>query len=158
MKKGWRNFVLCFPTLCYLQPLTSSTERTVSFPGYAHTKISSSDWTVIKYKTPWGGIQYEVYGSTANYTVFPGLPGSSPDTPPAFYCTCPAFAYSVLLSQNQIMVNTFSAPAIPLTCIFTYLQCKHLLATMVAEKLSKCVERNIQAHDLAALTARQHTM
>ncbi|EPT04531.1 hypothetical protein FOMPIDRAFT_38954, partial [Fomitopsis schrenkii] len=94
---------------------------------------------VIKYKTPWGGIQYEVYGSTANYTVFPGLPGSSPDTPPAFYCTCPAFAYSVLLSQNQIM-------------------CKHLLATMVAEKLSKCVERNIQAHDLAALTARQHTM
>ncbi|KAI0730327.1 hypothetical protein C8Q72DRAFT_823798 [Fomitopsis betulina] len=94
---------------------------------------------VVKYKTPWGSIQYEVYGSTANYTVFPGLLGSSSNGPPAFYCTCPAFAYSALLSQTQIM-------------------CKHLLATMVAEKLSKCIERNIKANDLASLTARQHKL
>lgn len=114
-------------------------------------------YPVIKYKTPWGGIQYEVYGSTANYTVFPGLPGLSPDAPAAHYCTCPAFAYSVLLSQNQIMVIVFPPFPTPLTGMLIFLQCKHLLATMVAEKLSKCVERKIQANDLAALTVRQHT-
>ncbi|KAH9839295.1 uncharacterized protein C8Q71DRAFT_505589 [Rhodofomes roseus] len=91
--------------------------------------------SVIKYKKPWGGIQYEVYGSTANYTVFPGLPGPSPDNKSSSYCTCPAFAYSVLLSRTQIM-------------------CKHLLATLVAERLSKCIERNIQPNDLAALSVR----
>ncbi|KZT66372.1 hypothetical protein DAEQUDRAFT_675060, partial [Daedalea quercina L-15889] len=93
--------------------------------------------SVVKYRTPWGGTQYEVYGSTANYSVFPALPGPSSHEP-TLYCTCPAFAYSVLLSQTQIM-------------------CKHLLATLLAERLSKCIERNIQANDLAALAVRQHT-
>ncbi|KAI0930153.1 hypothetical protein AcW1_008910 [Taiwanofungus camphoratus] len=61
--------------------------------------------SVLKYVTPWGRVQYEVLGSTASYTVFPDLfyPGSSVH----FYCTCPAFAYSVLSSESQLMVGTF---------------------------------------------------
>jgi len=94
--------------------------------------------SVIKYKTPWGGMQYEVHGSTANYSVFPELPGPSPDKKSSVYCTCPAFAYSVLLSRTQIM-------------------CKHLLATLLAERLAKCTERSIQPNDIAALAIRQCT-
>ena len=54
------------------------------------------------------------------------------------------------------MVITYPAGSMVLTYMLIPPQCKHLLATMVAEKLSKCVERNIQANDLAALIVRQH--
>ncbi|KAI0930154.1 hypothetical protein AcV5_006940 [Taiwanofungus camphoratus] len=89
---------------------------------------------VLKYVTPWGRVQYEVLGSTASYTVFPDLfyPGSSVH----FYCTCPAFAYSVLSSESQLM-------------------CKHVLATLLAQRLSKCIERPINPNELAAIVVRQ---
>lgn len=89
---------------------------------------------VIKYNLPWGRTMYEVFGSTANYSVFLKL---SPNTETSMsYCTCPAFAYSALLSGSQLM-------------------CKHLLATLLAERLSKCVERPINQDDLAMLVYRQ---
>ncbi|KAI0930152.1 hypothetical protein AcW1_008910 [Taiwanofungus camphoratus] len=90
--------------------------------------------SVLKYVTPWGRVQYEVLGSTASYTVFPDLfyPGSSVH----FYCTCPAFAYSVLSSESQLM-------------------CKHVLATLLAQRLSKCIERPINPNELAAIVVRQ---
>lgn len=58
---------------------------------------------VIKYITPWGRSQYEVLGSTANYTVFIELPAVGSGS--LEYCTCPAFAYSVLKSESQLMVS-----------------------------------------------------
>ncbi|OJT06964.1 Zinc finger SWIM domain-containing protein 7 [Trametes pubescens] len=60
--------------------------------------------SVIVYNTPWGRPQYEVLGSTATYAVFPGLPSGGGHT--LAYCTCPAYAYSVLLSETQLMVRT----------------------------------------------------
>ncbi|KAM5540199.1 hypothetical protein V8D89_006018 [Ganoderma adspersum] len=89
--------------------------------------------SVILYKTPWGRPQYEVLGSTATYAVFPGLPSATTVTA---YCTCPAYAYSVLLSETQIM-------------------CKHVLATLLAMRLSRCVERPLDVDELASMIARQ---
>ncbi|KAH7914106.1 hypothetical protein BJ138DRAFT_1080115 [Hygrophoropsis aurantiaca] len=76
---------------------------------------------VIKYTTPWGRCHYEVLGSTATYTVF-----TNPN-----YCTCPAFAFSVLLAESHLM-------------------CKHLLATRLGEQLSRCVVRPISDEELVA--------
>ncbi|KAI0665935.1 hypothetical protein C8Q78DRAFT_985587 [Trametes maxima] len=93
--------------------------------------------SVIAYKTSWGRTQYEVLGSTATYAVFPGLP--SPNGHALAYCTCPAYAYSVLLSKTQLM-------------------CKHVLATLLACRLERCAERNITADELASVIARQCTL
>ncbi|KAI8993887.1 hypothetical protein BD414DRAFT_411680 [Trametes punicea] len=90
--------------------------------------------SVIVYKTPWGRSQYEVLGSTATYAVFPGLP--TPKGCATAYCTCPAYAYSVLLSETQLM-------------------CKHVLATVLARRLGRCVERSVNANELASIITRQ---
>ncbi|KAH9859077.1 hypothetical protein C2E23DRAFT_864816 [Lenzites betulinus] len=90
--------------------------------------------SVIVYKTVWGRPQYEVLGSTATYAVFPGLPSANGHE--LAYCTCPAYAYSVLLSETQLM-------------------CKHVLATLLARRLARCVERPITADELASVIARQ---
>ncbi|KAI0662339.1 hypothetical protein C8Q70DRAFT_910210, partial [Cubamyces menziesii] len=90
--------------------------------------------SVIVYKPPWGRPQYEVLGSTASYTVFPGLP--SPKGYALAYCTCPAYAYSVLLSETQLM-------------------CKHVLATILACRLGRCIERPVDTDELASVIARQ---
>jgi len=81
---------------------------------------------VIKFKTPWGNDQYRVEGSTSTYHVFPGV---SPE--PTSYCTCLAFAYNGLLSNSDSM------------------PCKHLLATMISMRMSKCVDRTVSLKDLA---------
>ncbi|KAI0762101.1 hypothetical protein BD413DRAFT_585527 [Trametes elegans] len=90
--------------------------------------------SVLVYKTAWGRPQYEVLGSTVTYAVFPGLPSASGHA--LAYCTCPAYAYSVLLSETHIM-------------------CKHLLATLIARRLDRCIERPIDADGLASVIARQ---
>ncbi|KAI0779352.1 hypothetical protein C8Q74DRAFT_685893 [Fomes fomentarius] len=90
--------------------------------------------SVIEYRTPWGRSQYEVLGSTATYVVYPGLPSAGGYT--LAYCTCPAYAYSVLLSETQIM-------------------CKHVLATLIAQRISRCIERPVNADELASLIAKQ---
>jgi len=84
--------------------------------------------SVLKYRTPWGRCYYEVLGSTATYSIFPRL-GWSPHT--SCYCTCPAFAFAVLMSESHLM-------------------CKHVLAVRLAEQLSKCIERPIDDNDLLA--------
>ncbi|KAF9241535.1 hypothetical protein BU15DRAFT_87128 [Melanogaster broomeanus] len=88
--------------------------------------------SVLKYRTPWGRCHYEVLGSTATYSVFPRL-GCSTNV--SSYCTCPAFAFAVLMSESHLM-------------------CKHVLAVCLAEQLLGCVERPISDQDLLArLTA-----
>ncbi|KAF9227410.1 hypothetical protein BS17DRAFT_464135 [Gyrodon lividus] len=83
---------------------------------------------VLKYRTPWGRCHYEVLGSTAAYSIFPRL-GCSTNV--SSYCTCPSFAFAVLMSESHLM-------------------CKHVLAVCLAEQLSRCVERPISDHDLLA--------
>jgi hypothetical protein len=61
--------------------------------------------SVMKYKTSWGRQYYEVLGTTSTYTVFPHLGAAS--TTVSSYCTCPSFAYSVLMSENHLMVRIY---------------------------------------------------
>ncbi|KAG2150570.1 hypothetical protein DEU56DRAFT_35792 [Suillus clintonianus] len=82
---------------------------------------------VMKYKTSWGRHHYEVLGTTSTYTVFPHLDAGSAAV--SSYCTCPSFAYAVLISENHLM-------------------CKHVLAVCLADRLSRCVVRPIEDDDL----------
>ncbi|KAL6310394.1 hypothetical protein BKA93DRAFT_814134 [Sparassis latifolia] len=90
--------------------------------------------SVLKYVTPWGSSRYEVIGSTAMYSVFPGLRTSKSRL--QVYCTCPAYSYSVLISESHLM-------------------CKHVLAILLAERLSNCIERPVSQDDLASIVVRQ---
>jgi len=90
--------------------------------------------SVIHFKAAWGFSQYRVLGSTSTYSVYPGDASATYRVPA--YCTCPAFAYSVLLSTSDLM-------------------CKHLLATMIARRLSKCISRPAIADHLAVMAVEQ---
>ncbi|KAF9501952.1 hypothetical protein BDN71DRAFT_503204 [Pleurotus eryngii] len=87
---------------------------------------------VMKYTTPWGRVFYQVIGSTATYSVQPDL-GHSPNV--RFYCTCPAFSYTVLLAES-------------------YFMCKHILAVALAEQLNECINRPSDPNDIANLVVR----
>ncbi|KAI0256397.1 hypothetical protein BJV78DRAFT_1118074 [Lactifluus subvellereus] len=89
---------------------------------------------VVKYISPWGRSHFCVLGMTGSYTVFPSLHKSC--LVPSF-CTCPAFAYAVLISHSQIT-------------------CKHVLATLIAQRLSKCVVREIGKEEFVSVLARQN--
>ncbi|KAH9985809.1 hypothetical protein BJV74DRAFT_846362 [Russula compacta] len=88
---------------------------------------------VVKYISPWDRSHISVLGTMGSYTVFPSLHQSC-SIP--FFCTCPAFSYAVLISRSQIT-------------------CKHVLATLIAQRLSKCVVREMNADEFVALIARQ---
>jgi len=87
---------------------------------------------VIHYVTPWGHTEYEVIGSTATYSILLDIKAS----PIPYSCSCPAFVYSVLISDTHIM-------------------CKHVLATLIARKMNLCETRPASADDLAAIFIRQ---
>ncbi|KAF8160675.1 hypothetical protein B0H34DRAFT_346284 [Crassisporium funariophilum] len=87
--------------------------------------------SVIRYVTPWGHTEYEVIGSTSMYSILLDLDAS----PIPYFCTCPAFAYSVLIKETHIM-------------------CKHILATLLARKLTLCIDRPTGADQLVALFTR----
>ncbi|KIP03375.1 hypothetical protein PHLGIDRAFT_243133 [Phlebiopsis gigantea 11061_1 CR5-6] len=80
---------------------------------------------VIKFNTVWGHSKYQVLGSTSTYSVFLGDPENRTPT----YCTCPSFAFSVLLTDAQYM-------------------CKHLLAVFLSRRLGRCIERPVNPNDL----------
>ncbi|KAI0279479.1 hypothetical protein BGY98DRAFT_968377 [Russula aff. rugulosa BPL654] len=79
------------------------------------------------------GILETIEPGNCSYTVFPSLHQSC-SIP--FFCTCPAFSYAVLISHSQIT-------------------CKHVLATLIAQRLSKCVVREMNKHEFVALLTRQ---
>ncbi|KII92533.1 hypothetical protein PLICRDRAFT_172610 [Plicaturopsis crispa FD-325 SS-3] len=91
--------------------------------------------SVIKFNTPWGYSCFEVLGSTGTYTIFPNL-NLTPSAKGAAYCTCPAFAYAVLISESHVT-------------------CKHVLATRIAVQMSRCIERPVTQDGLAAILVRQ---
>ncbi|KAJ8587445.1 hypothetical protein M405DRAFT_794096 [Rhizopogon salebrosus TDB-379] len=78
---------------------------------------------VVKYRSSWGRHHYEVLGATSTYAVFPHLDTASAVI--SSYCTCPSFAYAVLISES-------------------HLTCKHVLAACLADKMSRCVLRPIE--------------
>ncbi|KAK2467887.1 hypothetical protein APHAL10511_000182 [Amanita phalloides] len=86
---------------------------------------------VIQYVTAWGGRFYQVLGSTATYSVYVDMTIA----PIPYYCTCPAFAYAVLLSSTHAM-------------------CKHVLATYLARQLSRCTDRSIGPDEFLQVIAR----
>jgi SWIM zinc finger len=108
---------------------------------------------VVNYISPWGRSHTCVLGMTGSYTVFPSLHRSS--SMPSF-CTCPAFAYTVLISHSQIVVRV-PARFNPSSSFERYLpQCKHVLATLIAQRLSKCVVREMNQDDFVSVLARQN--
>ncbi|KAI0302744.1 hypothetical protein BC826DRAFT_903948, partial [Russula brevipes] len=81
-----------------------------------------------------GRSHFSVLGSTgSSYAVFPSL---HPSCAIPFFCPCPAFAYAVLISRWNP-------------------QCKHVLATLIARRLSKCVVRETNKDEFVALLERQ---
>lgn len=89
--------------------------------------------SVIKLNTPWGHSRYQVIGTTATYSVFPGQVVNSKRTPP--YCTCASFVFSVLVTDAQYM-------------------CKHLLGVALALRLKRCLERSATPDDIAQICSR----
>ncbi|KZV86569.1 hypothetical protein EXIGLDRAFT_840627 [Exidia glandulosa HHB12029] len=77
---------------------------------------------VNKYVAPWRTVAYRVAGSTDRYAV---------TTDPPF-CSCPAFAYGVLISGTHSL-------------------CKHVLAVRLAERLDKCREFKTSAEEFFAM-------
>ncbi|KAF8262427.1 hypothetical protein EI94DRAFT_1832806 [Lactarius quietus] len=112
---------------------------------------------VIKYVSPWGRHHFSVTGTTDSYAVFPTLHGSC--SVPHF-CTCTAFAFAVLISQSQLTVSISSSAPVPLFGAMGDIpgcfQCKHVLATLIAERLSKCVVREMGKDEFMALLERQN--
>jgi len=85
---------------------------------------------VTEHQTTWGRSFYEVYGSTSTYAITLNV---VPDRP--HFCTCPSYAFSVLLSEENIM-------------------CKHILAVMVARRLNRCVIHRVAEDGFSALAAK----
>ncbi|KAF8513154.1 hypothetical protein BU17DRAFT_53574, partial [Hysterangium stoloniferum] len=82
---------------------------------------------VIKYTTSWGRSFFEVIEFEENRKVSIDLP-----SPTVCYCSCPAFAFNVLMSDKQAT-------------------CKHVLAVQIARKLNMCIERAITQDELVAV-------
>ncbi|KAI0810814.1 hypothetical protein BC629DRAFT_1476520 [Irpex lacteus] len=91
--------------------------------------------SVIVYSTPWKYTKYEVLGTTTTYAVSLGPP--SKISLGSTYCSCPSFTYAVLMSGIQYT-------------------CKHILATTLAVRMSKCVKRAAGPKELASRIMRSH--
>ena len=117
------------------------------------SKLLSSHFLllVVHLTTPWGFSQYQVLGATTTYTVFPAVSGTSNNA--MAYCTCPSFTYTVLLSDKQIMVCICTRQLIPAQLMLS--QCKHMLAIILALRLSRCTERRVGPDELAVLAQSQ---
>jgi len=87
---------------------------------------------VVRYTSPLQRVQYQVAGTKKNHYVFPNLPVWTDCGVNRYFCDCPAFTLSVLSAESNFM-------------------CKHLLATCLAEKLGRTVERKLDFEEWAAL-------
>jgi len=99
----------------------------------------------MRYDTPGGRVAYIVAGSTDTYAVdidvfrrpSPALSESNQHTSagdrelghPRHFCTCPAFAYSVLLRNSAVPLdNEDLSPSM----------CKHILSVLLASRMQRC--------------------
>lgn len=71
-----------------------------------------------------------------------------------YYCTCPAFAHAVLLSDTHVVASRkLSFTFTVIHC--TLFQCKHVLATYVARQLSQCLNRSVTLDEFQHVVGRQ---
>lgn len=63
---------------------------------------------VIRYTSPLGRVQHQVVGTKKNSWVFPHLPLWADLGVNKYFCDCPAFTLSVLLTESNLMVRFFS--------------------------------------------------
>ena len=92
-------------TACFSQRWIWSTGGMVgsyAHPAFCHYQTDLPS-TVVKFVVPWGHHQYQVLGTSATYAVFPGCFSGEHVVPP--YCTCPSFAFSVLVVDSQFLVR-----------------------------------------------------
>jgi len=90
---------------------------------------------VIRYISPVSRTHLQVIGSTARYNVKLDLLFGSGK----FWCSCPAFTFSVLLSETHFM-------------------CKHVLASRLAERMNRVVVRRIGFGEWANLVSEQDSL
>lgn len=124
-------------------------DRGNGIQDYVFIAMPAYPYLVTHYVTPWGHSEYEVLGSTATYAVLLDVPVA----PIPYSCACPAFIYSVLISRTHVMVCILSPSYSILD--FIPLQCKHILAVLIARKMDLCIERPTNADDLAAIFLRR---
>jgi hypothetical protein len=105
---------------------------------------------VIKYTTPWGHTEYEIIGSNGTYLVL--LDVSTTGYP--YFCSCPAFIHYVLQQKNHVMV--YLSFLLFRSSYSKYYQCKHILATRLANRLSVSVQRQMGPDDLVSLYTRYY--
>lgn len=105
---------------------------------------------VIQYVTPWGSKFYQVLGSSATYSVYIDMIIA----PIPYYCTCPAFAHAVLLSETHVLASRRTI-FVFLVVQAAFCQCKHVLATYVARQLSQCLNRPVGLDEFQQVVGRQ---
>jgi len=93
---------------------------------------------VIRYISPISRTHLQVIGSTTRYNVKLDLPLGSQHSS-KFWCSCPAFTFSVLLSETHFM-------------------CKHVLASRLAENMDRVVVRKVGFEEWADLVSRHDSM
>jgi hypothetical protein len=71
-----------------------------------------------------------------------------------YFCSCPAFIHYVLQQKNHVMVylSFFSFCSL----YSRQCQCKHILATRLANRLSVSVQRQMGPDDLVSLYTRYY--
>ena len=105
---------------------------------------------VIQYVTPWGSEFYQVLGSTATYSVYIDMIIA----PIPYYCTCPAFAHAVLLSETHVLASR-KTTFVFLLIQDAFCQCKHVLATYMARQLSQCLNRSVGPDEFQQVVGHQ---
>ncbi|KAF8332576.1 uncharacterized protein EI90DRAFT_3153955 [Cantharellus anzutake] len=127
----------------------------------SHTVVAALDLLdkkcVTRYDTPGGRKAYIVSGSTDSYAVeidvFRNTPPSALENDsytttesrlfrtPRHFCTCPAFAYTVLLRSPRSPLDDEEEELSPLVC-------KHVLAVLLASRLHKWTVRTVSFQEL----------
>ncbi len=74
--------------------------------------------------------------------------------PIPYYCTCPAFAHAVLLSETHVLAS-HKTTFVFLVVQGAFCQCKHVLATYVARQLSQCLNRSVGPDEFQQVVGRQ---
>ena len=83
--------------------------------------------------------------------MFHNLPAWSDSGLNRYFCDCPAFTLSVLSAESNFMASAFFVLLAVKRANWVWRQCKHLLATYLAEKLGRVIERKLGFEEWATL-------
>lgn len=126
-----------------------------SFPTESEDRTADVKTIVIRYTSPLQRVQYQVVGTKTNCYVFPSLPVWTDSQVNKYFCDCPAFTLSVLSAESNFMASAFSRHFGRVNkADWVWRQCKHLLATYLAERLGRVAERKLGFEEWAILMLR----